>query len=441
MKNAKSIKKTFSSCLNDICENFSVYCNNPSADFTRNRKLSFWETIRAVFSLTNKSLSNELLDYFDFADNMPTVSAFVQQRSKIKATAFYDLFKAFTKEEIPNQLFNGYRLIAFDGSDFKTPTDKTDLDSFYENTNGKSPYNLYHLNAFYDLLSQAYVDALIQKSHLFNERAAFVDMLKTNTFPLNTIFISDRGLECFNTIAHVTERNMKYLFRIKDIHSSGIAADFSFDEDEFDKTIDLSLTRKRTKDVQELLQDKWHYKFLPQRVNFDFLPESPKKSDSTIFYNLKFRIVRFKLSDNSYEVLITNLDEKEFPPKKLKELYFMRWGIETSFRDLKHTLGTIYFHSKKAELISQEIFAKLTIYNFTQFITSTLIIGQKKRKHTYKVNFSNAVNICRRFFFGKITPLCCETRLQKCWSVCKSNRSFERINHPRQPVSFYYRIA
>ena len=47
----------------------------------------------------------------------------------------------------------------------------------------------------------------------------------------------------------------------------------------------------------------------------------------------------------------------------------MRWGIETSFRELKHTLSLNKLHSKKTDHIHQEIFAKAIIYNFCSVIT------------------------------------------------------------------------
>ena len=39
----------------------------------------------------------------------------------------------------------------------------------------------------------------------------------------------------------------------------------------------------------------------------------------------------------------------------------MRWGIETSFHDLKYALALLHLHAKKVDFIYQEIFAKLTI--------------------------------------------------------------------------------
>ncbi|WP_309146162.1 transposase [Lactobacillus helveticus] len=31
----------------------------------------------------------------------------------------------------------------------------------------------------------------------------------------------------------------------------------------------------------------------------------------------------------------------------MKELYHLRWGIETSFKKLKYSLGSVQFHSKQ----------------------------------------------------------------------------------------------
>ena len=82
-----------------------------------------------------------------------------------------------------------------------------------------------------------------------------------------------------------------------------------------------------------------------------------------MFFKLSFRLVRFPISDTMQETIITNLDADEFPAAEIKRLYAMRWGIETSFRELKYTLGLLHLHSKKVEFIHQEIFAKLTMYN------------------------------------------------------------------------------
>ncbi len=125
---------------------------------------------------------------------------------------------------------------------------------------------------------------------------------------------------------------------------------------------------------------------------------SYRKHDPLLFYKLPFRIVRFQITEDTCETVVTNLDADTFPPKELKKLYAMRWGIGISFRELKYTVGLLHFHAKKVEHIYQEIFARLIIYNFTELITSPVIFHKADCKYAYKANFTAAVHVCRQFF-------------------------------------------
>ena len=171
------------------------------------------------------------------------------------------------------------------------------------------------------------------------------------------------------------------------------------------------------------------------------MPLTSKKHDPLSLYYLPFRVVRFKLSDSSYETVITNLDETEFPPDELKRLYAMRWGIETSFRELKYTVGLLHFHAKKVENITQEIFARLIMYNFTELITSHVIIQKPNRKYPYKANFSVSVQVCRQFLLGNISPPDVEATISKNVSVTRTGRSNPRNMVVKHAVSFLYRVA
>jgi hypothetical protein len=52
-------------------------------------------------------------------------------------------------------------------------------------------------------------------------------------------------------------------------------------------------------------------------------------------YKMQFQVVRFKITENTYECLITTLEESEFSAKDLKEVYHLRWSEENGFRQLK----------------------------------------------------------------------------------------------------------
>ena len=119
----------------------------------------------------------------------------------------------------------------------------------------------------------------------------------------------------------------------------------------------------------------------------------------------------------------------------------MRWGIETSFRELKYTIGLLRFHSKKTEFIFQEIFAALTMYNFAEVITRSVVIRQAERKYLYQVNFSQAAYICRQFFRSNISPPSVETLIAKYIVPIRPDRHNARNLAVKSAPSFLYRVA
>lgn len=433
----KIIKRKMDQCLEVVSQNTKEYVQKPDIDFTRKRKLSFKDTIKTIFSMTSKSLRGELMDYFNLKFNIPTVSAFVQQRNKIQYRVFEDLFHNFIDLFKDNRLYKGYRLLAVDGSDIQVPTNPFESDSFHKGTNGQKPYNLIHLTALYDLLQNIYVDAIIEGKQVADERKCFTRIVDRNFCNAPEIFIADRGFESYNCMAHVIEKGQYFLIRIKDLHSSGIASGLELpDTNEFDTSVSVSLTRKQTNEAK-----RSPLKFIPCNTNFDYLPKKTKKSIEVMPYTLSFRVVRFKLAENTYEMLVTNLPSDIFDISELKRLYAMRWGIETSFRNLKYSLSLIFFHSKKTEYILQEIFAKLTMYNFSALITLSVAIKQKKRKLSYRINFAAAIGICRKYFFKNISPPIVEALLLQFLLPIRQSVSNSRRKTLKTAPSFIYRIS
>lgn len=432
----KMIKRTLKKCINEISAHPETFVKNPGKDFTRERKLPFEQVLKSVLSMTGKSLRGELMEYFNLKTSMPTVSAFVQQRNKVDHRAFEILFHTFTSAVDEQSLFKGYRLLAVDGSDLHTPTNKDEADSYHKGANGQKPYNLFHLNALYDLQRRIYTDAIVQGRKQWNEHRAFVTMVDRDEASVPTIYIADRGYESYNNMAHIIEKGQKFLIRAKDLNSNSILSGMrSRHREEFDTILSVGLTRKQTNDVKQS-----NLKLISHTQTFDFLPQTSKKSIPMQPYFLSFRVVRFKITEDSYEVLLTNLAEDEFSVSELKKLYAMRWGIETSFRDLKYSLSLSYFHSKKTENILQEVFARLTMYNFSELITSHIVVKQKSRKHLYKINFAAAVHICRNFFLKNISPSDVEALLLMHLLPVRHRSANLRRRSPRAAPSFTYRI-
>ena len=140
---------------------------------------------------------------------------------------------------------------------------------------------------------------------------------------------------------------------------------------------------------------------------------------------------------------ITNLQQGDFSTEEIKSLYKMRWGVETSFRELKYAVGLLNFHSKKREYVVQEIFARIIMYNFAEMITSHVVISQADKKHIYQVNFTVAIHICRRFLrsAGNSPPPHVEALIRKNILPVRSDREGKRNVRSKSAVCFNYRIA
>ncbi len=437
--NPKQVKKILLSEIKKVSNRADEFCIDPSKCFIRKRKLSFETVIRGVIGMESKSLTNELIDMFDSSPEMPSASAFVQQRSKIKPEAFKTIFNSFASEIIRKKS-DTLRILAIDGSDVQIATNSDDLDSYHAGCNGQKPYNLLHLNALYDLEHHIYTDAIIQGKLNANEHSALQEMVDKSNIS-KALVIADRGYESYNSMAHIQEKGWYFLIRIKD-GQNGIKQGLDLpDSNEFDEKINLKLTRKQTNETKELFKMRNRYKLLASTSPFDYLPLKSKKCDPLVFYELQFRIVRFKITDALYETVITNLDTDNYPPAKLKELYASRWGIETSFRNLKYTVGMLDFHSKKVMCIRQEIYAHMIMYNFAEMITSHVVIEKKQRKYTYKANFSIATHICRLFYRGKITSPNLETIIARNIIPIRNDRHRKRNLTVKIFHGFSYRVA
>lgn len=430
------VKKNLMSTIADMASKKEEFVRNPKKDFTRNRKLSFEETIKFMLSLGGGSLNKELIEHFNYNSNTVTASAFIQQRNKLLPKTFQFLLHKFTHSTVDPKTYQGYRLIAVDGSDLHIPHDPMDKETYFQSIPGTKGFNLLHLNVMYDLCNKIYLDACIQPGRMQNEFKALNDMVDGSGLnDKNVLIIADRGYESYNVFAHIERKNWKYLIRVKDVNRKSITSSLGLPETgEFDKQITRILTRKQTKEVKA---NPDLYKFMPNNSRFDFL------NPTELFYTMNFRIVRVEIAENTYQTFITNLESQEFDLGQIRDLYRMRWGVETSFRELKHTLGLVSLHSKKVECIIHEVFARMVMYNFCEIITLQVMIHQKSRKHGYQVNFSMAMSICRHFF--KIPenahPPDVEALIQKHILPIRQGRTHPRKIKFRSFVSFTYRIA
>ena len=435
MDYATTVKKQLFEIIDEMNLSRWLFTRNPDTDFTREKKWSFSKIIKFMISMEGKSLKDELYEYFDYAYETPSNSSFNQRRAQILPETFEFLFREFTAAfERKDLTYKGYKLIACDGSDLSISLNPNDKATYFQSQPTKKGFNQLHLNAFYDLLGRTYIDVLIQNGREENEKRAMCDMIDRYNASEKVIFIADRGYENYNIFAHAQERGAYYLIRVKDIDSTGILGAMKLPKtNSFDTRVSITLTTSQTKEIKA---NKEKYRFVPSTSTFDYLSKENK------FYDITFRIVRFPISEESYECIITNLPETDFNSTEIKNIYQMRWGIETSFRELKYAIGIAQFHAKKVDYIKQEIWTKLLLYNFCEIITTHVVVKQKEsRKHIYQVNYTRAIRICCYFLRTKKTRSDIEKLIGHELLPVRPGRTDPRKVKTRSAISFLYRVA
>lgn len=433
---ANSLKQSLTSLIREMAAAPAPYVNNPEKDFTRTRKLPFEKVMELLISMGGNSIYKELLESQGYDVNTATTSAFVQQRNKILPSAMEFLFREFTQSYTDIKHYRGYRLLAIDGSDLPIETDPADTDTYFQSQPNTKGFNLLHLNAVYDLCNRLYVDAIVQPRRLCNEGRALADMVDRSPIKGKIILIGDRGYESYNNFAHLERKGWNYVIRVKDLDSSGILSGLHLPSGgEFDQDVHLTLTKKQTNEIKAHPE---RYKFVSSATTFDFLD-----LQENLFYPISFRVVRFVLPSGDYETVITNLSAADFPPDEIKSIYNMRWGIETSFRALKYTVGLTNFHTKRRASITQETFARMIMYNFAEMMTSHVVISQLDKRHLYQVNFTVAVHVCRRFLRSRDNgpPPDVEALIRKNILPIRPGRQNTRNIRSQSAVSFVYRVA
>lgn len=356
-------------------------------DFTRTRKQSFSTTLLFMMNLLSKSLSIEIENFIDQLRNNCNVagsksftkSAFVQYRKKINPKVFTRLSallvnEFYTDNEIAVKRWNGFRVLAIDGSSIALPF-TTELKNTYGEAKNQTETSIVQarVSVLYDVLNHYALDSVLSPNVIGERTLALGHLSKTGA---KDLIIYDRGYPSYDFINEHNKRGVNYLMRVK-ISFSAVTKAF--------------VSSKKTSQIVEIYPGK-------------NVPVMEKQYDKDT--PLKVRLVRINLPSGETEVLITSLwNGKKYPNGIFKELYFKRWKVETFYDELKNKLKVEHFSGYSNQSIQQDFNAAIFVSN-----VQTLIVGNleeelwestKNRKLTYKVN----TNLSYGFLKNKIITL------------------------------------
>lgn len=341
-------------------------------DFTRRRKQSFLFTIIFISNFIRKSLSLEIENFVSYLQTQCaqsnaesfTKSAFVQCRKKIDPDAFKHLSSVVVNEfysdnEASVKLWNGFRVLAVDGSRLTLPRTQ-ELKEIYGETKSQNSNGVVQarVSVLYDVLNNIVLEGIMSPLSVGEGNLAKQHLAIASE---KDLIIYDRGYPSFDLIYNHTKENVDYIIRVK-TDFSNITKAFA-DSGKTSQTVDISPGQHKG------------------------YSNKPYNKEATI----KVRLIRVELTSGQIEILITSLlDSKKYSQKIFKELYFKRWGVETYYDELKNKLKVEHFSGYSHQTVLQDFYAALFISNIQTIIVTDLEDeikqGAQNKKYEYKVN-------------------------------------------------------
>jgi len=425
------VKQTLFASIDSLLSRRDEFLVNPQSSFTRVKKISFTQTILFPMVAGADNSSTELLDFFG-EENLPTPSSMVQRRNQIKPEAFSELFYNFSKNIPIRNTFCGYQILAGDGSRLNLPFDPSNPLTFIQCIEGRKGINQLHMNSLYDPLNNIFTDIELQGIHDMNEKEAYTAFLdKYAHTGQKRIYIADRGYASYNIFAHCIHNEQLFLIRVPESFAKDICTTCPpcFDDPCVDVEVTVHIGRRDTKGHNKLE----NYHCIKSSGHYDFVEARTDGID-----RLKIRIMKFPIGENSYEYVVTNLPSYSFSIQTIKKLYNLRWGEETAFRHLKYAGNIVHIHSLKNEFLLQEIYAKLTLYNFSSWLAASIEVTEKKTdKHTYVLNHTQLLKIAIRFIKGTVQEV--KALITKYWVPIRPGRKFKRNIRRQSADTLTYR--
>lgn len=392
------------------------YATVPGA-FSRSSPLNFNRTAVFLLQQSKKSLGIELEEFFDRLGedrSCPTKSAFSQARYKLDWRFFEDcnqeLLRQTTEHMRGLERLGKLRVFAIDGSTLYLINNDSMRAHFGVQTNGKVDIPMARVMCCYDVLNGfcnlAKVDP-IQTDELS------VALEWVNRLPSNALGVHDRGHASFALMWQYMQQSKHFLIRCRLDFNTQVKA--------------FARSNKRSQEVTLKATNTALDRTKPW--------EDPIAADATI----RVRLVKITLSTGHKEVLITSLPKRKYSNKRLGQVYFWRWKVETFFDRIKNKLQAECFCGHKSLAVFQEFHAAIFLANLHQLLVqySRKIVDQisEQRQLQYQINYNITLGLMRQ----KIVLLLLFDGLRATLEDLAAQ--FVRYLEPRRPDRSYPRIV
>ena len=390
-------------------------------DFSRDRKMPMEKVISMLINLPKRSLCIELQEFFENIAQPElscTKGAFCLQRIKLKAMFFHiwnqclvDSFYRYYGDSVKR--WRGFRIFAVDGSTCYLFNKQEVLNHFGSQDNQHGEVPMGRIMQIHDVLNDLTICGNITP---FNKGEQALMAEQVIKLPSDSLTLFDRGYTSYALMYLMNNQETPRHFLIRS------KLDFNNEVKSFMRSCKSSKIVTLTPGSKAIAELK--------RCGYIIATNHP----------LKVRMVKIKLSTGETEVLLTNLfDEKIYPLTIFKELYVMRWKIETAYGKQKNQMQMEIFSGHKVICIEQDYAATLFVGNLQSLVEKQsdvyLQALSEKRRHNYKINRNVSLAALKHKIvklFLQQTSITILLQLQK---------AFERNVEPVRPNRQYKRTT
>ena len=361
------------------------------SSWTRQRDMPLHDILTCILGKKGLSTVMEIRQYFQAAGKVEqTVSKqdYLNQRQKLNPEVFRILNRNYLKRFYDGQEvkgWNGYLLMAVDGSRVEIPNSRENREEYGEN---KTKYGeaaaRANLSAVHDVYNRFILDIGIHnyQSSEIEEAKAHIKAVKEIVGERPVLIMFDRNYGSLEFVDYLEESGVKYLIRLR-------STDYKAERE-----------RMGSKDEEvELAHSK-------NRLNHMGRTKPERERELAVKGSSRVRIIKTVLDNGEEAAFMTNV--KEGSAGEIKRLYRKRWSIEQKYHTLKNKMKFESVTGKASIYVKQDFWAQTVVFNMVQDLINAAEYraakeGKKKRlKYEIRINENIAIGLMKEQFIRLI---------------------------------------
>ena len=323
-------------------------------------------------------------------DEFVTQQSLSEARQKVKYEAFQEVFetileKALTVEDF--ELFHGYRLLAIDG----TTIPLTNVPEIQASFGGQTPSEgevFARMSMILDVKNGCIMDGELAPFHTGERQMAIRGVNRLSKRAGKCLYLMDRGYWSPELYTTILESGSSFLARVP----NGVTAEVG--------------------SGAEQISIQYHGK------------------------SYRLQCKRITLSSGEVETLVTNLPEGELSDEEAKELYHLRWGIETKYGELKNYLKIDTLPGKTYQTVMQDFYATLAVSNmaaFAGYLAEAQIAEKQAGKGNKYAYYPNKSVILATLKDHLIAAIALDNPFERLWHLNTIQKTLSARPVPKRP--------